>query len=60
MKLYKIEAWNQPEGIGYGWAPCHENKKDATFFVFERSGDRLSCEFKTRKEAEEYVMSLKT
>jgi len=53
-KRYKIEGWNQPDGRGYGWAPC-SNDKAELFFIFDKDGVRLMREFKTREAAKEYL-----
>jgi hypothetical protein len=49
-----IEAWNQPDGPGYGWAPCHGRKVEL-FFVFDKNGSRVGPGFKTRQEARDFV-----
>jgi len=51
---FRIEAWNQPEGRGYGWAKCSD-KRAEKFFVFDKDGTRLQREFTTRIAAREYL-----
>jgi hypothetical protein len=56
MKHYSIEAWNQPQGSGNGWARCTANKAER-FFVFNRGDeprglDRLNGRsFATKEDA---------
>lgn len=60
MKRYRIETWNQPRGVGYGWAPCSRDAKDARWFVFS-SADRVigDClhgrDFASREDAVEAI-----
>lgn len=53
---FKIQAWNQPNGPGYGWAPCSEAKAQS-FFVF-KDGISVGRQFATRAEAESWIKGL--
>lgn len=52
MKL-TIEGWHQPNGTGYGWAPCSDAKAEL-FFVF-RDGVNIGRQFGTRAAAKDWI-----
>jgi hypothetical protein len=60
MRRIVIQAWNQPDGRGYGWAKCNDRKAEKFFvFIKDKEGRQMPTrEFKTRADAKSYAKSI--
>jgi hypothetical protein len=53
----KIQPWNQPEGVGHGWAPCSSRKAERFFVIHSDTGEVLA-DFSTHERAKTFVETL--
>lgn len=56
---YFVEALNEPQGMGRGWAQCDDEAPGARFWCFSiaagREGEWIPQKFATRAEAQTWI-----